>query len=303
MDITVTSARPDGSFRFRGRRLPRSLLAFAKLSTWSSGQNDDARPWKRPTGASALTPAQRVCGMLELRTAGTLARVHWMYRVVVFVLFALLLPGCSLGSKPLSLGFGESPSPTGGTVGSSAPTLVAALGETAESPSVVAPGHGHRTAKLDDQAPQGSFEKAPAGALADRDYSGTKLNHEQARDLINAYRRQHRLKPLKLNIDLTNAAKSHSKDLARWDRISHYGSDGSNPADRVKRSGYGARLAAENVGTGQTTIEEVFKGWQASPGHNKNLLLRDAEHMGIALVHDPRTEFRTFWTLVVGAPL
>ena len=60
-------------------------------------------------------------------------------------------------------------------------------------------------------------------------------------------------------------------------------------------------MAAENVGTGQTTLKEVMAGWKKSPGHNKNLLLPDAEHMGIALVHDPKTEFRTFWTLVLGA--
>jgi uncharacterized protein YkwD len=225
-----------------------------------------------------------------------------MYRVVLLALAAVLLPGCSIGSKPLSMGFGENTSTSDGVSHSSGPTAVAALGDGVDPRSSTA-ARGQRTAKLDDKAPQGSFEKAPAGALADRDYSGTKLDPEKARDLINAYRRQHKLKPLKLNIELTNAAKAHSKDLARWDRISHYGSDGSSPSDRVKRSGYEARLAAENVGTGQTTIEEVFKGWQASPGHNKNLLLRDAEHMGIALVQDPKTEFKTFWTLVVGASL
>ena len=111
------------------------------------------------------------------------------------------------------------------------------------------------------------------------------------------------MKPLKLSAALTEAAKAHSRDLAKWDRISHYGSDGSNPWDRVKRAGYNAKVAAENVGTGQASLEEVIKGWQKSPGHDKNLLLADAEHMGIALVQDPRTEFKTFWTLVVGASL
>ena len=57
------------------------------------------------------------------------------------------------------------------------------------------------------------------------------------------------------------------------------------------------------VGTGQVTIEEVMKGWQTSPGHNKNLLLPDAQEMGIALVQDPKTEFKTFWTLVIGSSL
>jgi uncharacterized protein YkwD len=84
--------------------------------------------------------------------------------------------------------------------------------------------------------------------------------------------------------------------------FSHYGSDGSNPWDRVKRVGYNAKVTAENVGTGQVTVDEVMKGWQNSPGHNKNLLLTDASDMGIALVQDNKTEFKTFWTLVVGSP-
>ena len=158
-----------------------------------------------------------------------------------------------------------------------------------------------RAASVDDRIPKGTFEKAPNGALADRDYSGTRLDPEKARDLINAYRKENGLKPLKLNTSLTEAAKNHSRDLAKWDRISHYGSDGSNPWDRVKRAGYNAKLAAENVGTGQVTIDEVMKGWQTSPGHNKNLLLSDASDMGIALVQDNKTEFKTFWTLVVGS--
>jgi uncharacterized protein YkwD len=154
-----------------------------------------------------------------------------------------------------------------------------------------------------DKAPKGTFEKAPAGALGDRDFSQTRLDAERARELVNAYRKEKGLRPLKLQPALTEAARAHSHDLAKWDRISHFGSDGSNPWDRVKRTGYNAKLAAENVGTGQASFDEVMKGWRASPGHNKNLLLPEAEHMGIALVQDPKTEFKTFWTLVIGSPL
>jgi uncharacterized protein YkwD len=71
----------------------------------------------------------------------------------------------------------------------------------------------------------------------------------------------------------------------------------------VKRTGYKARLAAENVGTGQVDFEEVMRGWKASPGHNKNLLLPDATEMGLALVQDPKSEFKSFWTLVLAAPM
>ena len=225
-----------------------------------------------------------------------------MYRVVLLMLVALALPGCSQGSSAISSGFSDaSPKATAVANAASRNKPSAALGgEPTVNRSATAAGT--KVASL-DQAPAGSYEKAPTGALADRNYASTSLDAERARDLINAYRKEKGLKPVKLNGELTNAAKAHSKDLSKWDRISHFGSDGSNPWDRVKRSGYNARLAAENVGTGQTNIDEVFKGWQESPGHNKNLLLSDAEHMGIALVQDSKTEFKTFWTLVMGTPM
>lgn len=157
-----------------------------------------------------------------------------------------------------------------------------------------------RSARLSDRAPRGSFSKAPKDAFKGRDYSKTRLNPDTARKMINTYRASKGLKPLKLNVKLVIAAKTHAKDLASHDRISHYGSDGSDPLVRVQRTGYPVHLAAENVGTGQISLAEVFKGWQQSPGHNENLLLKDAREMGIALIIDPNTEYKTFWTLVLG---
>ena len=225
-----------------------------------------------------------------------------MYRVLLPALVSVLLSGCSMAnSTSLTAGFADSGQPTSALPPSRSQRSASA--DTPAPPSAVADSPAKRYAKLDDRIPKGAFEKAPPGALADRDYAGTKLDLDKARELVNAYRKSKGLKPLKLNTALTEAAKAHSLDLAKWDRISHYGSDGSNPWDRVKRVGYNAKLAAENVGTGQASIDEVMKGWQASPGHNKNLLLADAQEMGIALVQDPRTEFKTFWTLVVGSSL
>ena len=224
-----------------------------------------------------------------------------MYRVLLPTALCIVLTACGGGQKSAPLGFNDAdvgalPSKVGSDGGNA--------GGSSAGKSAGAPGSaGVKTASLQDQAPAGTSEKAPKGALADRSYAETKLDVEQARLLINAYRKQHGLKPVEVNPQLTSAAKDHARDLAKWDRISHYGSDGSNPWDRVKRSGYNPKVAAENVGTGQASIDEVFKGWRASDGHNKNLLLPDATQMGIALVRDPKTEFKTFWALVLGAPL
>jgi uncharacterized protein YkwD len=128
-----------------------------------------------------------------------------MYRVALPAGLSMLLCACSLGiSQPLSFGFGSGS-------GSTAPqtTSLKSSGGTglgSEAPRTASPratGGADRLAKLDDKAPKGSFDRAPTGALADRDYSSTALNVEQARDLINAYRREKGLKPLSLNAELT----------------------------------------------------------------------------------------------------
>lgn len=223
-----------------------------------------------------------------------------MYRVALCAGAALVLAACSLGSESISSGYNQPD--TTASITSSPGLQSVALGGPKSGDRPTPAVAGQQYAAL-DQAPKGSYEKAPSGALSDRDYTNTALDAERARDVINQYRKDKGLKPLKLNAELTDAAKAHSRDLAKWDRISHYGSDGSNPWDRVKRTGFQARLAAENVGTGQVNFNEVMRGWKESPGHNKNLLLPDATHMGIALVQDPRTEFKSFWTLVIGSPM
>ncbi len=235
-----------------------------------------------------------------------------MYRVSFCAGLALSLAACAAGSGTMSSGLNDGPPPSmakrvkpdaslGGDTSVPRGSLTGAPGVT---PVANKSTGGTQVASLgSDKAPKGAFEKAPAGSLADRDYSGTNLDPNFARDIINQYRKEHGLKPVKLNTELTAAAKFHSRDLAKWDRISHYGSDGSNPWDRVKRAGFKARLAAENVGTGQIDFGEVMKGWKDSPGHNKNLLLADAEYMGIALVQEPKTEFKSFWTLVMGSQM
>jgi uncharacterized protein YkwD len=245
---------------------------------------------------------------LSWDTYRPVAKARNMSRVLLAMALALAVSGCSQSAQRLSTSLTDN---GGSTASLAAETRRAREGALGGEPAILSSEKGSRQsaqpggrlASLDDRAPRGSYDKAPKGALADRDYSGATLNADIARDAINRYRKEKGLKPLQLNAALTAAAKAHAKDLAKWDRISHFGSDGSNPWDRVKRSGYNARLAAENVGTGQASFDEVLKGWKDSSGHNKNLLLSDAEHMGIALVHEPKTEFKTFWTLVVGSSL
>ena len=226
--------------------------------------------------------------------------------IVLIGVATLALAGCSVGSLPIPTGFATDETEYG-LDGMSGMSLADSSGsEDIVSQSTLkrrAKERAERNAAEEQEVAVDSTATAPEGALDDRDYSKARLDTSEAVKLINDYRAENGLKPLKLDPLLTAAAKAHSRDLAKHDRISHYGSNGSSPWDRVAAAGYKARLAAENIGTGQASLSEVMKGWKASEGHNKNLLLADAENMGIALVQDQNTEFKTFWTLVVGAPL
>lgn len=120
---------------------------------------------------------------------------------------------------------------------------------------------------------------------------------------LNAYRAEYGLNALTLNAQLIAASDVHAKDLADHGIAAHEGTDGSTHSDRVQREGYYFKVAAENVATGQKSWPAVFQAWKDSKGHNKNLLLEDATEFGVALVFEPTTEYATYWTMLVAAPL
>lgn len=124
----------------------------------------------------------------------------------------------------------------------------------------------------------------------------------QAEADLNAYRALHNLEPVSLNNNLNRASQLHSDDQAAMDEASHYSSDGTVLGDRALASGYQYSLVAENVASGQLSWERVFVAWQESPGHNVNLLNPDVTEVGIALTYDANTGYKTFWTMMLGAP-
>lgn len=120
---------------------------------------------------------------------------------------------------------------------------------------------------------------------------------------LNVYRAQYGLNPVRLNPLLTLTSQLHSDDQASMDDASHSSSDGTQLDVRVQRQGYQFRLAAENVASGQLSWDRVFQAWKDSPGHNENLLMADVTEVGIAMSYKKDTEYKVFWTMVLGSPL
>jgi hypothetical protein len=63
----------------------------------------------------------------------------------------------------------------------------------------------------------------------------------------------------------------------------------------------GARTgaAAENIAVGSKSWAETFRMWQKSPGHNANLLQSRADSVGVAVVRNDQTRYKTFWAMVI----
>ncbi|AIS02218.1 CAP domain-containing protein [Streptomyces glaucescens] len=102
-------------------------------------------------------------------------------------------------------------------------------------------------------------------------------------ELVNAERGRAGCSPVKPNATLTKAAQAHSADMAAHRNMSHTGSDGSSPGDRITRAGYDWRTYGENVAYGYSTPEQVMAGWMSSPGHKANILNCAFQEIGVGL--------------------
>jgi hypothetical protein len=111
--------------------------------------------------------------------------------------------------------------------------------------------------------------------------------------LVNQQRSRSGLSPLGMSTQLENAAKEHSDDQAGMRSMTHDGSDGSSPGDRVERSGYDWRSVAENVAYGYGDEEECMQEWMNSPGHRENILGQDYTHFGSAVGYAGSTPYYT----------
>ncbi|MFJ8185007.1 CAP domain-containing protein [Streptomyces sp. NPDC096105] len=108
-------------------------------------------------------------------------------------------------------------------------------------------------------------------------------------ELVNAERAEAGCSPVTADAALNTAAQRHSEDMASTGAMSHTGSDGSDPGERITRAGYAWSTYGENVAHGYSTPEQVMQGWMTSPGHKANILNCSFEEIGVGLSG-------TYWT-------
>ncbi|MFG2036795.1 CAP domain-containing protein [Dactylosporangium sp. NPDC048998] len=118
---------------------------------------------------------------------------------------------------------------------------------------------------------------------------------DRAVQLINNERRKQKCDPLRVDGRLRTAARGHAADMAARDFTGSSGSDGSNPAGRVRAAGYTA-FADELTAKGGDPGETV-KRWLHDDNAHAVLVDCDITSIGVGAAMRARTPY---WTVDTG---
>jgi uncharacterized protein YkwD len=126
------------------------------------------------------------------------------------------------------------------------------------------------------------------------------LDADAAASMISGYRANNNLEAVSLDPELMRIADAQARAMVARDKLDR--NAGGNFTAELRRSGYAAKQAAENISAGYHTLAEAFSGWRDSPPHRANMLLKGATKIGIAAVYSPNSKYKVFWALILAAP-
>lgn len=122
-----------------------------------------------------------------------------------------------------------------------------------------------------------------------RDYINDNLR------IINGYRAEKGIAPLRLNEKLTLMACARAEEIAWSGEHSHRRPDGSSCFTIFKDAGYEEGTAGENLGYVYDNPEDVCEAWKNSKTHYENLMNPDFVEVGIGVAADPDERGKLCW--------
>jgi uncharacterized protein YkwD len=125
--------------------------------------------------------------------------------------------------------------------------------------------------------------------------TATLAHAEDMAEMISRYRREHGLSTVRTDPQLTAMAERQAKAMAASGIMDH--DIAGSFSSRV--SGVRMGMASENIAAGTKTWAETLRMWQASPGHNANLLQARADSVGVAVARNDQTRYKTCWAMVI----
>ncbi|HWJ68363.1 MAG TPA: CAP domain-containing protein [Nocardioides sp.] len=112
--------------------------------------------------------------------------------------------------------------------------------------------------------------------------------------LTNARRALVGCRPLRVDLDLRQAARGHSRRMAKAQVMSHQLPGEYRLGRRVTNAGYvGWTRVAENIAAGFSSASSVVRAWWNSPTHKRNLTDCSLRHIGVGVVWNG---LRFYWT-------
>lgn len=161
------------------------------------------------------------------------------------------------------------------------------------APAIVAP-HQHAA-----HAPSGASPHAEVTARATTSNGCTISAGDQAGEryvlnLLNQHRAAVGVAALRLNPTLAGVSRQHSCDMFRHQQLSHTGSDGSSPFDRISRAGIAYTTAGENIGmasgyglyNGLSAIDSQMMSEPTTPGtHHWNIVNAGYSQVGVGVIY------------------
>jgi len=121
-------------------------------------------------------------------------------------------------------------------------------------------------------------------------------------ELLNKERAKKELPPLRPHPLLFKVARSHSKNMARQEKMEHV-LDGKNPGQRILASGYDYGRATENIAMSDgpgAPLAEIVSGWMESKIHRENLLDPKVSETGLGVATNAKGE--VYYTQVFARP-
>ncbi len=123
-------------------------------------------------------------------------------------------------------------------------------------------------------------------------------------ELTNQKRAEQGLSPLVINGQLNEAAQRKAGDMFAFNYWSHISPSGRDPWSFFQEAGYKYLYAGENLARDFMDSQSVINAWMNSSSHKDNLLNRNYQEIGVAVVNGTLNGVET--TLVVqlfGSPL
>jgi uncharacterized protein YkwD len=115
--------------------------------------------------------------------------------------------------------------------------------------------------------------------------------------LVNALRAKHGLSALAIDPVAISAAIDQARRMANADIMNHNIGPGANFLTRMKGQNVGLP-AAENIASGQDSVERAVTAWINSSHHLENML-GNYKGLGVAVVRNPASGNKPYWSMIL----